>query len=754
MDFIAIFKNELSGHLQQVNELSLALEKDPQDATLYESLMREFHTIKGAARAIKFEEIKDIAHKIEDIYHALMQGDTTPRPNLIDLTLHAVDLIEGCLAARLQEKEATGHLGFAALVDGYLAGGEIVVPRSAALAAEEPASAPGPQEPPAKTAEQKVERRRTGDRRYSAPQFDDFKGFTEGLLTICGEFTVTVGSIEDQRQAMRSVASELATMGRFLARSSAGSEAVATMQASVQKMVKEQQLAMELLDNFESRFSFLNDELDSQVTKARLVPLEAIFSTYPRLVRDLSHELGKKCKLSMAGQETRIDRGILEAVRVPFIHLLRNGLDHGIETPERREQLGKNPEGSLRIEAIQLGAQIRVSISDDGSGIDMERLKEKVLARNDTTAELWETMTLHEQEQFLLLPGLSTAETVTETSGRGVGLDVVKTEVEKVGGRISCENRPGQGVTFVLELPLTLSMTKCLLVTGGLHPYFGDQYFAFPVNDVVEVRRLAMPDLRTIDGQEAVRLDEETIPIYNFARLMDLAPLHRELDHRHLIITESGHGRIGLLVEEVLDEQHIVRRRLDDRVGKMRDVDGLTLLRDGSVALIVDIKDVLLSVNSMVGGDMARIGDEISPEEEDEAGGAHILVVEDSQTVREVERHFLESAGYRVTTAIDGVDGLNKFKEGHFALIISDIDMPRMNGIDMIRQVRAEPAGQELPMIVVSYKDREEDQQQASAAGANMFVTKAEFDSTDMLDKIESLLSFDQGGERTDARKR
>lgn len=744
-DFVAIFKNQLSGHIKEVTKLSLELEKDGQEPALYESMMRQFHTIKGAARAIKFEEIKDIAHKIEDIYHTLMNGDTTPRPQLIDLTLHAVDLIEECLDARLQERESDSHLGFASLVDAYLAGDTIQIPRSAILAPEgdsgESEGDPGSSHEAGKSSEYKIVSRRNGDRRCSAPQFDDFEGFTENLLTTSGELTVAVGSMEEQRRIMRSVANDLASMDRLLTRTTSDNTADAAIQTPVQKILKEQLRALEMLDTIESRFSLLGDELDSQVTKARLVPLEAVFSTYPRLVRDLSQELGKKCRLSLRGQETRIDRGILEAVRVPLLHLLRNGLDHGIEPPEQRKKLGKPQEGNLRIEVIQLGAQIRISISDDGAGIDMASLRTKVLARNDTTAEMWEAMTSHEQEQFLFLPGLSTADNVTETSGRGVGLDVVKTEVETVGGHISCQNRPGQGSTFILELPLTLSMTKCLLVKGGMHPYFGEQHFAFPVGDVGEVRRLAKQDLRSIDGQEAVRIVGETIPVHNFAHLMKLSPLHKELTHKHLILADSGHGRIGLLVEEVLDEQHIVRRRFDERVGKVRDVEGLTLLRDGSVALIVDISDVLLSVSSLKGTD--RIDDEASAldeKDQDRTSGEHILVVEDSQTVREVERHFLESAGYQVTTAVDGVDGLNKFKEANFALIISDIDMPRMNGLDMIRELRTEPAGQELPMIVVSYKDREKDHRQASAAGANMFVTKADFDSTDMLARIESLL--------------
>ena len=731
-DFIEIFKNEVAGHIKEVTRLCLELENDIDNQKLYESLMREFHTIKGAARAIQFDEVKDIAHKIEDIYHSIMKGKSKPRDSLIDLTLHAIDLVEGCLASRLSGSEFSAHKALPGLVKGYLAGEKITIPRTDPSTPTEAEQYPEP-----------ARRERNGrDRRYSAPQFENFEGFTDSLLNIAGELNVAIGSIKDQRQIMQRTNAQLTAMGGTLGRKTqADSLDLKTANAlknMVQEIFLDQRRALEILDNSETRFRFLSDELDSQVTKARLVPLDVVFSTYPRIVRDLSHELKKECCLTITGGETRIDRGILDAVRVPFLHLIRNALDHGIELPGTREKLGKPKKAQLKISAVMLGAQIRVTISDDGAGIDMEKLKSKVIERKDTILELWDAMTLHEKEQFLFLPGLTTATEVTDTSGRGVGLDVVKTEVEKVGGRIRCENRAPKGVSFILELPLTLSMTRCLLVRGGEHPYFGEQFFAFPANEVGGVQRIGLEDLRSIDGQDAVRLKDKTILIYDFSRLMGLVTPSGDISKKHLILLNDQDQTIGLLVEKVLDEQHVVRRRMDERLGKMRDIDGITLLRDGSIALLVDLKDVVQSVGHMQGN--RELTQEKSVEQQGDIDKAHILVVEDSKTVREVERHFLESGGYRVTTAVDGMDGLNRFTEEKFDLIISDIDMPRMNGIDMIRKIRTETDGSKIPIIVVSYKDREDDHREAKDAGANLFVTKAEFDSAQMLQKIEGLL--------------
>jgi two-component system sensor histidine kinase and response regulator WspE len=306
----------------------------------------------------------------------------------------------------------------------------------------------------------------------------------------------------------------------------------------------------------------------------------------------------------------------------------------------------------------------------------------------------------------------------------------------------------GFGSRFVVELPLTLSLTRCLMISGGQSTYFGSQRYAFPLNEVGEVRRVTQEDLRQVEGRESVRINNEILPLHDFSYMMGLQPVHQNIEQKHLLVVGRGAERRALLVDEVLDEQDVVARTFDSRLGKLRDMQGVTLLRDGGVALIVDLGDLLQSMQDSQGGGLSmgnHLGHghevESSIEEMDsDTDTGHILVVEDSATVREVERHMLEQAGYSVTTAVNGVDGFNKLRADNFDLIISDIDMPRMNGIEMITKIRATDKYGLIPIIVVSYKDREQDRMQALDAGANHYVTKAAFDSGEMMDRIRELI--------------
>ncbi|MFQ5958107.1 MAG: response regulator [Alphaproteobacteria bacterium] len=822
VNFLSIFKAEMAGHVKQATELVLELESTPPEALakgdLLEALMREFHTIKGAARAIQFTEITDTAHHIEDVYHALMSGEAEVRlPQLADLSLHAIDRIQGLLEAQLTGDSYSGHEDLPARVAAYL-GGEVEAaspptrprePKAEATESPEPlviatgtmaetaeppviaedtfaettrpeAAADGPpptpvaesastatvgpappaadtqalpaDEPEANAGANGHDHGRAA-RKHDRSAPNDYDELTDSLLKLTGELSVAVSPLENQRAHIRDVATDLAHLARDVtAAITAVAEQVREdnlvpqldrlreIRERMQALQNEQARVIESLDFTEGRLQHLTEELGDQVTRARLVPLSTIFSGYPRVVRDLTRELGKHCRVVIEGETMRIDRAVLETLRSPLLHLIRNALDHGIETREAREQSGKDPRGTLEISANQMAGMVRIVVADDGAGIDMDRVRARVLDAGLTTEALWRTMDRHERQQFLFLPGFTTACAVSETSGRGVGLDIVKTDIERVGGHIEVSSESGRGTRFVLELPVNLSLSHCLLVAGGQHAFFGVQYFAFPLHDVGEVRRVTQADLRTVDGREAVRVGNETLLFHDFAALMGLEPLHEKLERKHLLVVGGG-NRFGVLVDEVVSEQNTVSHAFDERLGKVRDMQASTLLRDGGVALIVDMKDLLqdLAEGRNAVAPLQAVNDDEAPAEE-AAERPNILVVEDSATVREVERHFLEAAGFDVTTAVNGVDGLNKLRSSRFNLVITDIDMPRMNGIELIRKLRAHERYSDIPVIVVSYKDRDQDQAEVLAAGANHFVTKSAFDSGEMLEMIREIV--------------
>jgi len=775
-DLLEIFKTELNGELKRATELILKLENQAGDQAILESLMREFHTIKGAARAIQFEEIKNVAHHLEDIYQSLLEGKIDQRPVLIDLTLYSIDLLQEILACSLANQPLPDYQGFEALVASYLAGENPDIPTlnnaneakekhptdtqlgaSSISDSEQENNTPEnnnsgsgdlenanksdphtdnkiqPASNPQATQDQNQNQNQDNvDVLPASRQIISDEQLMDHLFNLSAEITIAVGSFDPQRDAMRKIAHSLNQMQRDLIRG--GQREFAD---TLQSIINNQNEAIEILDGTDNRMRFLSEELDDKISVARLVPLERVLGNYPRMLRDLTQDLGKQCRLTLTGEQTRIDKGVLAVISAPLMHLLRNAIDHGIETTAIRQQQGKDSTGHIHIEVVQLGAQILIKMKDDGGGIDMDLVRHKVIARNDTTAVLWDGMSLFEQQQFLFLPGFSLADEVTDVSGRGVGLDVVKANVEKIGGRITIESEVGVGTAFTLELPLTLSMTRCLLVQGGKHPFFGVQHYAFPENDLETIQRIRSEDIRIHEGKETVRINQQTLPLFSFASLMGLAPLKDNLEQKHVMIIGTS-APIALVVEHVLEEQAIVRRRFDDRIGKLPNIDGVSLLRNGAMALIVDIKDLYQTLSdptTSVGG----VRSEKMLETQDDQS-KKILVVEDSQTVREVEKHFLESAGYDVATAVDGADGFNKLRTHKFDLVITDIDMPRMNGIELIEKIRANKKLKQIPIIVVSYKDRDEDKQKALQVGANYYVVKSDFDSDSMLDKINHLL--------------
>jgi two-component system sensor histidine kinase and response regulator WspE len=581
------------------------------------------------------------------------------------------------------------------------------------------------------------------------------------LHRLSGELTVAVAALAGQRHHLRVLSRTQARAGAQIERLVAAVLSEDLDREALQEALRQGasrlssgagalDLLTEAHDRMEGRLRHLVDGLADQVTQARLVPLDDLLDDYPRLARDLARELGKRVELRLDGAENRIDRAVLEQLRNPLLHLLRNALDHGIESPEARVARGKPPVGRVVVEVRQLGSRMRIRVADDGAGIDQGRLAAAVIAAGHTTTERWELMGMEERMQFLFLPGLSTARVVSDTSGRGFGLDIVKAGIEAACGSVGVQSEPGRGTCFELLVPLSLSLTRCLLVIGGRHPLFGDQRYAFPMGEVARVTRMGAGALREIGGRLAVHLDAETLPLIELHAMLGLAPIHTDLAQKHLLVLGDGEARCALLVEAVVDEQDMVSRPLDERLGKVAEVSGLTLLEDGGLALILDVADLLQHAHDGVGQMrpvLARAaelpglpGPSAAHVEGAEQAPARVLVVEDSVTVREVERHFLEQAGYVVTTAVNGVDGLNKAKAGDHQLLITDIDMPRMNGLELIRTLRGIDRFRQLPIIVVSYKDRSEDRERALEVGADQYVTKSEFDTDAMLALVAQLL--------------
>lgn len=499
-----------------------------------------------------------------------------------------------------------------------------------------------------------------------------------------------------------------------------------------------QQLAARM-DEFEAharQTADLNSRLYHEVIDSRMRPFADGVQGFPRLVRDLGRQLGKKVQFEIIGSATPVDRDILEQLEAPLNHLLRNAMDHGVETPEERAAAGKPESAQLRLHARHRAGMLMITVSDDGRGISEEKLRRKIIARGLSTSELVEGMTQRELFDFLFLPGFSTAEKVTEVSGRGVGLDVVHSMVQAVGGNVRITSELGRGTTFHLQLPITLSVIRAVLADIGGEPY------AFPQNRLERLLRVSRDELRSIEGRQYLTVDGRNVGTVAAHQILELEAAGGEAvsdsgDELSIILLGDETRPFGLVVDRFRGEQDLVVRTLDPRLGRVPHVSAAALMDDGAPVLIVDVEDLLRGIDQVLNEGRLR---RLSRRQREEKAAKRILIVDDSITVREVQRQLLKSRGYDVSTAVDGVDGWHSLQADDYDLVISDVDMPRMNGFEFVKTIKSDERYRRLPVIIVSYKDRPEDRMRGLEAGANYYLTKSSFHDETFLETVVELI--------------
>ncbi len=498
---------------------------------------------------------------------------------------------------------------------------------------------------------------------------------------------------------------------------------------------------VEAIEEFARVSEDLSSRLHHEVLASRMRPLADGIRGFPRLVRDLARELGKQARFEVVGETTGVDRDILDRLEAPLNHLIRNALDHGLEMPEDRRAAGKPPMGTIRLEARHRAGMLQIVLADDGRGIDLERLRAKVVERGLTTAAMAARLSETELLDFLFLPGFSTKEHVTEVSGRGVGLDVVQSMVHAVRGSVRVASRPGKGTRFVLQLPITVSVIRALLVEIAGEPY------AFPLSRIDRIFMLDRNDLRELEGKQHVMLDDQPVGLVEATRVFDLPPDHvlREADELLPVVVASDRShRFGVVVDRFLGERDLRVSPLDARLGKVPNINSSSVLENGWPVLIVDVEDLIRSIDNLLSG--RRLGKLAAQVVERHVRAPkRVLVVDDSITVRELERQLLENRGYTVDVAVDGVDGWNAVRSAHYDLVVSDIDMPRMDGIQLVQHIKDDARLKAIPVVIVSYKDREEDRIRGLDAGANSYLTKSSFHDQTFLTTVADLIGEPRG---------
>ncbi|MGJ7497965.1 hybrid sensor histidine kinase/response regulator [Variovorax sp. RT4R15] len=726
-----LFRIEVANQAPQLTAGLLALERDPDAADQLDASMRAAHSLKGAASIVGIGAAVGVAHAMEDCLVAAQAGRLRLRQGHIDLLLGGVDLL-GRLAqtSETDQPDAQVKAFVEALTHAMQDNGKGDPARDEAA----PATAldPVPRNPAAMT------ERDTSDRavRVSADSLNRLLGLAGESLVAARSLKPFANSLLRLKRLQHEIVQRLDALHDDVPAASPEVRSTAARHEIKLRVLEcEQLLARGLvnLDTLERRSADLSRRLYDEAVACRMRPFADGLQATPRMLRDLGRSLGKQVRLDIVGAATPVDRDVLEKLDAPLGHLLRNALGHGIESPELRRAVGKSAEGVVRLEARHSAGALEIIVSDDGCGIALDVLRRAVVDRNHIKAELAAELSEAELLEFLFLPGFTLSDRVTEISGRGVGLDAVRDMVKQVRGSVRVSTQAGQGTRFQLQLPLTLSVVRTLVVDIGGEPY------AFPLARIVRVLKLAPQEVELLEGRQHVEVDGQCIGLVTAHQVLQAGEPQTSGGNLSIIVIGDHDDTYAVVVDRFLGERELVVQALDPRLGKIKDISAGALMEDGSPVLIIDIEDMIRSVQKLIAsGHLSQMRPGSSAA--DVKKRKRVLVVDDSLTVRELERKLLAQHGYDVEVAVDGMDGWNAVRTGHFDLLVTDIDMPRMDGIELVTLVRKDPNLKSLPVMIMSYKDRAEDRRRGLEAGADHYLTKGSFHDETLLQAVVDLI--------------
>ncbi len=719
-ELLGTFQAEATEHLQTLNRALLQLERQPEEARRAELLRDAFraaHSLKGAARAVSLTDIEGLAHAMENVLQKARDANLLLDAATCDMLYDTLDTIEQAL----QGEKVTANT-----LQQRLSGAASVMPEAAPTLLTRPEREEDREIPvAARTGEETI--------RVAVSKLDE-------LMAQAGELLVSKISAEQRLAELEDIRRQLAQWPRawreikaLLAQVNghAGQqlqEALTRLYEGLQTLTRAINALDQAVNNDTLRLGMITTQLQDEVRRVRMVPFQTLALSLERAVRDAAHGEGKQVHFQIDGSDVEVDKKVLETLKDPLLHLLRNAVSHGIEPPEERTAAGKPAEGHINVTIRQRGSEVRIVVSDDGRGFDLEALR-KASARAggpvlDADARPDEVIAL------AFIPGVTTAPQVTTMAGRGVGLDVVRQQLAGLQGRIEVESVPGAGSTFRLAIPASLTMTRGLLVQVGQRRY---------VLPLLAVEKILPPHKAfSLEGQPMLSVDDTPLPLVSLGALLDHADAASNANgHSLAVIIGVVEQRLALLVDDVLTEQEVAVKPLGAPLKRVRNVAGAALLGDGRPIIVLNPADLVKSARRV----RSQALPTLSAREEDTSPPGHILVVDDSITTRTLEKNILETAGYRVTTATNGVEALRQLDENHIDLVVADIQMPQMDGITLTRHIRESAEYKALPVILVTSLESREDRERGMLAGADAYIVKRGFDQAELLATIEHFLS-------------
>ena len=721
------FREEAAENVRVLQDGLLALETEAdagQRRATVDRIFRAMHTIKGSARVLGFEPISRLAHALENLLGELRQERRVFDRPLADALLRGGDAILALSDAAVGGRAPP--LDVEALIASLPASaGAAAAPPTAAT----PVTAPPETHPVAPAAPPRVARQTVRVRVDRLDRMLNLAGelvvSQQMLANHADELRALQATVERQLQALSQLEAELSRL-RFspMQRQAIDRPLAAAREAGARAAVLVQRQA-ERFSRHTGQHELLVRDLEQEVMAARLLPIATVFGGLPRAVRDLAQATGKQVRLSLHGETVELDRKVLEAIADPLLHLVRNALDHGIEMPEERQAAGKAPQGHLTVRAEAAGSEVRVVVTDDGRGIAPQHLREQAVRQGLVSAESAAHLPDHEALDLIFVPGFSTASVITDISGRGVGMDVVRQNLAELGGRVEVESQPGLGTSVTLVLPLTLVTTRILLVRVGRDS------FALPASACRGVVWVDRQQVQSLEGQPIVEHEGRTVAVRHLAELLGTeAPASASAAGRTPAVLTGGPQRlVALVVDELLDEREVVIKPLGALLAPQRRFGGAVQLGDGSLVLLLNPAHLTQPNRGAPLGAPAA-----APR------ARRLLVADDSFATRELIRSVLQAAGYEVVVAVDGADALEALRREPIDLVLSDVEMPRLNGFELVTRIRAERELHQLPVVLVTSLASEEHRRRGLEVGAQAYIVKSQFDQQNLLEVVRRLL--------------
>ena len=775
------FLEELEEHVGALNRDLLALEKDSsgqERAERLKTLFRTAHSLKGAARSVNVTLIESACHRLEEILAAARDGKARLGPDLFAVLFAAADALEEA-GMRLREQQDLTGAPLAALLprleaaatgrqgeeetrrqgdkeketqqdvqpnkndDAETAHSDSLPPlhlvSSSSCLPDSLSPPPGGETPPEPTGVATV--------RVSAEKLDAFLARNGELLVARRRVQARVEELAALREFVGRWKAEWRTVEKEIVARGVGRAAGEETKAGVLPATRTapRRRAAQILGRVSDNLRQMERDLehlaagmaadgrvlkeaagaiDDEVRRVRMLPFAEACQGLDRMARDLEQAVGKEVDLIIVGGEVELDRSVLEGLKDPLRHLVRNAVDHGAEAPEERRAAGKPSRMRLTVAAAVRGAEVEVVVADDGRGLNLSALRQQVRKKG-----LPEPADDRELAHVIFQPGFSTSRFITDVSGRGVGLDVVKSRVESLHGSVDLSFTPGGGTRFTLSVPLTLTTLRVLLVGAG------GQTFAVAAANAQKLVRADAGQVRSVEGRQMLALGGTPVPLASLAETLGLRSAAAPGGKAPVVVLAAGDKRTAFVVDEFQAEQEVVIKSLGARIRRTRFVSAATILPSGKIALVLNTPNLLRKALQRPSGPALA-----SSERAERPAKKRILVVDDSLTTRALEKSILEAAGYDVTAAADGAAAWQLLQERGADLIVSDVDMPRMDGFGLTEAVRGSPRFRELPVVLVTARESEADQARGVAVGADAYLGKSAFDQKNLLETIAQLL--------------